>query len=106
MKPATDRRRAAEVRSRCRECLAAFAWVGKFYRVIGPRIIAPAGEIDPVALAPAGRLCFIEVTARHNQEHAAEALSGRQSIESNVRQSFICAPDRRCATKPSDLALC
>lgn len=80
MTPATDRRRAAELRGRRSESAAAFALVCKFYRVIGRRVKTPAGEIDLVALAPAGPLCFIEVKARHNQQDAAEALSDRQRL--------------------------
>lgn len=80
MKPATDRRSAAEVRGRRREFLAAFARVCKFYRVMGRRVRIPAGEIGLVALAPAGRLCFIEGKARHNQKDAVQALSDRQRI--------------------------
>lgn len=75
---ASDRRRAAEIRGRRSESFAALALACKFYRVIGRRVKTPAGEIDLVALAPAGPLCFIEVKARHNRQDAAEALSDRQ----------------------------
>src|SRR5579872_5665294 len=80
MKPAIETRKAAELRGRRSESLAAFALACKFYRVIGRRVKTPAGEIDLVALAPRGPLCFIEVKARRNHEDAVEALSGRQRI--------------------------
>lgn len=88
MKTAIDRRRAAEARGRRSESLAAFALACKFYRVIGRRVKTPAGEIDLIALAPGGPLCFIEVKARHNQQDAAEALSSRQCIRIEQAAEF------------------
>jgi len=88
MKPATDRRRAAEARGRRSESIAALILTCKFYRVIGRRVKTPAGEIDLVALAPAGPLCFIEVKARHSRQDAAEALSNRQRIRIEQAAEF------------------
>ena len=73
-----NRRRAAEIRGRRSETLAALVLACKFYRVIGRRIRTPAGEIDLVAIAPSGLLCFIEVKARRNERDAADAVTNRQ----------------------------
>lgn len=73
-----ERRKAAELRGRRSETLAAFALACKFYRVIGRRVKTPAGELDVVAVAPNGPVCFVEVKARSTLLHAAEAVSGRQ----------------------------
>ncbi len=73
-----DRRRAAEIHGRRGEALAAFALACKFYRVIGRRVKTPVGEIDLVAIAPSGPICFIEVKARRTERDAQEALGMRQ----------------------------
>ena|SRR5690348_15960952 len=73
-----ERRKAAELRGRRSETLAAFALTCKFYRVIGRRVKTPAGELDVVAVAPNGAVCFIEVKARLTLLDPAEAVSARQ----------------------------
>jgi putative endonuclease len=73
-----DRRKAAEIRGRRSEILAAIALACKLYRVIGRRVRTPAGEIDLIAMAPSGLLCFVEVKARRNERDAAEAVTTRQ----------------------------
>lgn len=78
MAAANNRRRAAEIHGRRSETLAAFALAFKLYRVIGRRIKTPAGEIDLVAIAPSGLLCFIEGKARRTERDALEAISDRQ----------------------------
>jgi putative endonuclease len=75
---ANNRRRAAEIHGRRSETLAAFALACKLCRVIGRRVKTPAGEIDLVAIAPSGLLCFIEVKARRTERDAVEAISDRQ----------------------------
>jgi putative endonuclease len=74
----SERRKAAEIRGRRSESLAALALACKFYRVVGRRIKTSAGEIDLVAISPRGPVCFIEVKARGSQLDAAEAVTARQ----------------------------
>lgn len=74
----TNERRVAERRGRRSESLAAFALACKFYRIVGRRVRTPAGEIDLVAIAPRGPVCFIEVKARGGERDAAEAVTFRQ----------------------------
>jgi len=74
----SERRKAAEIRGRRSESLAAFALACKFYRIIGRRVKTSAGEIDLVAISPRGPICFVEVKARGNQLDAAEAVTARQ----------------------------
>jgi putative endonuclease len=73
-----ERHKAAELRGRRSETLAAFALACKFYRVIGRRVKTPAGELDVVAVAPNGSVCFVEVKARSTLLDPAEAVSARQ----------------------------
>lgn len=73
-----NRRKAAEKRGRSAESLAAFLLACKFYRVLGRRVRTPLGELDLVAQAPSGVLCFIEVKARGTADSAAEAVLFRQ----------------------------
>jgi putative endonuclease len=73
-----ERRQAAELRGRRSETLAAMALACKFYRVIGRRVKTPAGELDLVAVAPGGPVCFVEVKARATLRDATEALTQRQ----------------------------
>ncbi len=58
--------------------LALFLLSVKGYRILGRRIRTHAGEIDLVARAPSGVICFIEVKARGTRDLAAEALGARQ----------------------------
>jgi putative endonuclease len=74
----TPARRAAEQRGRRSETLAALLLQLKFYRILGRRVRTHAGEIDLIARAPGGILCFIEVKARAADRLAAESLSARQ----------------------------
>ena len=73
-----ERRKAAELRGRRSETLAALALAFKFYRVIGRRVKTPLGELDLVAVAPRGPVCFVEVKARPTLQHAAESITSRQ----------------------------
>jgi putative endonuclease len=73
-----ERRKAAEIRGRRSESLAAIALACKLYRIIGRRIKTSAGEIDLVAISPRGPICFVEVKARRNERDAAEAVTAGQ----------------------------
>jgi putative endonuclease len=77
-KPSRERRQAAERRGRRSETLAALLLILKGYRILGRRVRTHAGEIDLIARAPSGVVCFIEVKARGAHDLAAEALGPRQ----------------------------
>lgn len=72
------RRRAAERRGRRSEFWAALALMAKGYRILGRRVRTRAGEIDLVARAPSGIVCFIEVKARAESLTAAGSVAPRQ----------------------------
>jgi putative endonuclease len=72
------RKRAAERRGRRSETWAALLLMAKGYRILGRRVRTHAGEIDLVAQAPSGVVCFIEVKARSTADGAADALGPRQ----------------------------
>lgn len=72
------RRRAAERRGRRSETWAALLLMAKGYRILGRRVRTYVGEIDLVAQAPSGVICFVEVKARGAQGLAGEALGARQ----------------------------
>src|SRR5579872_1845591 len=93
--PASKTRRAAEIRGRRSESLAALALACKLYRIVGRRVKTPLGEIDLVAIAPGGPLCFIEVKARRTEQDANEALGERQ------RHRIERAADFYLRTKPA-----
>lgn len=71
-------RQAAERRGRRSETWAALFLMAKGYRILGRRVRTPAGEIDLVARAPSGVVCFVEVKARAARDLAADALGARQ----------------------------
>jgi putative endonuclease len=71
-------RRAAEKRGRRSESWAALLLMLKGYRILGRRVRTPAGEIDLIARAPGGIVCFIEVKAREHAQDAIESLRPRQ----------------------------
>lgn len=75
---AEARRQAAEKRGRRGETLAALLLRLKFYRILGRRVRTHAGEIDLIARAPSGLVCFIEVKARPLEALAVEAVGARQ----------------------------
>ena len=72
------RRRQAERRGRASELFAAIALMLKGYRIIGRRVRTHRGEIDLIARAPNGVVCFIEVKARDAPREAQESLGSRQ----------------------------
>ena len=71
-------RKAAEQRGRRAEFFAELLLRLKWYRIIGRRVRSRAGEIDLIALAPSGIICFIEVKARKDEGSAATSLGHRQ----------------------------
>jgi putative endonuclease len=75
---AEARRLAAERRGRRSETLAALLLRLKGYRILGQRVRTHAGEIDLIARAPSGLVCFIEVKARADEASAADAVGPRQ----------------------------
>ena len=72
------RRQAAEKRGRRSETFAALLLRLKGYRILGRRVRTHAGEIDLIARAPSGLVCFIEVKARGLARAAAEAVGESQ----------------------------
>jgi len=75
---APARRRTAERRGRRGELWAALILRAKGYRILGRRVRTPVGEIDLVARAPSGLVCFIEVKARPDAAAAALSVGPRQ----------------------------
>lgn len=71
-------RRAAERRGHTGESLAALWLRLKGYRILARRLKTRAGEIDLVAAAPFGPVCFIEVKARKLARAAADAVGESQ----------------------------
>ena len=85
-------RRHAERRGRRSETIAAVLLTLKFYRILGRRVRTHLGEIDLVAKAPSGAICFIEVKARPDFVSATESLQPRQQIRiARAAQTFLAA---------------
>jgi putative endonuclease len=76
--PSPDARKKAERRGRRSETIAAAFLMVKFYRILGRRVRTHAGEIDLIARAPSGVVCFIEVKQRGDARAAAESVAPRQ----------------------------
>jgi putative endonuclease len=72
------RGRVAEKRGRRSELLAAALLMLKGYRILSRRVRTRAGEIDLVARAPGGVICFVEVKARGSADAALESIGLRQ----------------------------
>lgn len=72
------RGRNAERRGRRSETFAAAMLMLKGYRILGRRVRTRAGEIDLIARAPGGVICFIEVKARDGAVAALDSVSARQ----------------------------
>jgi len=100
---ATDRftrsRRKAESRGRSSETLAALLLQLKFYRILGRRVRTKAGEIDLVARAPSGVLCFIEVKARADNRAALESVGPGQRARIQRAASLFVAGKPALARK-------
>ena len=71
-------RQQAERRGHNSETIAALWLRLKGYRILERRLKTHAGEIDLVAAAPFGPVCFIEVKARGQARAAAEAVGNTQ----------------------------
>lgn len=71
-------RQAAERRGHHSESLAALWLRLKGYRILERRLKTRLGEIDLVAAAPFGPVCFIEVKARALAAAAAESVTAAQ----------------------------
>ena len=71
-------RRAAQRRGHKGENLAAWWLRLKGYRILARRLKTRAGEIDLVAAAPFGPVCFIEVKARQTARTAADSVGRAQ----------------------------
>lgn len=76
----TKLRRLAERRGRRGEMLAILMLVFKGYRILGRRIRTHLGEIDLIAKAPSGIVCFVEVKVRELSEEAIDAVRPRQQM--------------------------
>jgi putative endonuclease len=87
-------RRKAEQRGRRSEIWAALLLLAKFYRILGWRVRTPVGEIDLIAQAPGGPVCFIEVKAR------ADALGAAQSLGSRQQRRIANAANHYMAARP------
>jgi len=86
------RRRNAERRGRRSETIAALLLSCKFYRILGMRQRTRLGEIDIVARAPSGTICFIEVKARADFVQAAESVLPRQRARiARAAETFLAA---------------
>jgi putative endonuclease len=75
-----NNRQRAERRGHASESWAALWLRLKGYRILARRLKTRAGEIDLVAAAPFGPVCFVEVKARQNARAAADSvLAGQQT---------------------------
>lgn len=85
-------RRRAERRGRRSETIAAALLTLKFYRILGRRVRTHLGEIDLVARAPSGTICFVEVKARPDFASATESVHPRQQMRiARAAQNFVAA---------------
>ena len=71
-------RQASERRGHRSETVAALWLRLKGYRILARRLKTRAGEIDLVAAAPFGPVCFVEVKARGLARTAAESVGPAQ----------------------------
>jgi putative endonuclease len=71
-------RQRAQRRGHKSESLAALWLRLKGYRILARRLKTHAGEIDLVAAAPFGPVCFVEVKARNAALAAAESVGPGQ----------------------------
>jgi len=71
-------RQASERRGHRSESVAALWLRLKGYRILARRLKTRAGEIDLVAAAPFGPVCFVEVKARGDARAAADSVGPEQ----------------------------
>ncbi len=81
-------RQAAERRGHRGESLAALWLRLKGYRILARRLKTCVSEIDLVAAAPFGPVCFIEVKARAKARMAAESVGPEQQTRI-ARAAFL-----------------
>lgn len=81
-------RKAAERRGHFGAALAALWLRLKGYRILARRMKTHAGEIDLVAAAPFGPVCFIEVKARDKAAAAAQSVTPGQQTRI-ARAAFL-----------------
>ena len=74
----TAEKRASEKRGRRSETFAALFLMLKGYRILERRARTPLGEIDLIARAPSGVLCFVEVKSRGDMAAMPHAFGERQ----------------------------
>ena len=83
-------RLAAERRGHTSESWAALWLQLKGYRILARRLKTHAGEIDLVAAAPFGPVCFIEVKARKLARTAAESVGqGQQARIAHAASLYL-----------------
>jgi putative endonuclease len=87
-------RQQAERRDHNSESLAALWLRLKGYRILARRLKTHAGEIDLVAAAPFGPVCFVEVKAR------AAALAAAESVGSGQQTRIARAASLYLASRP------
>jgi len=91
-------REAAERRGRAGERLAALWLRLKFYRILAHRLKTHAGEVDLVAAAPFGPVCFIEVKVRPKALAAAESvMAGQRTRIARAANLYLAARPRLSA---------
>src|SRR6187399_874951 len=71
----------------------------KGYRILARRLKTRAGEIDLVAAAPFGPVCFIEVKARNQARTAAESVGATQQARIARAASLYLASRPRLARR-------
>ena len=99
MAEASRMRRKAERRGRRSETIRRRFLMLKGYRILGRRVRTHAGEIDLIARAPSGLICFIEVKARGDARRGRSRWRRASRRASRAPPSFIwpqrpgsCAP--------------
>ncbi len=89
-----NNRQQAERRGHAGESLAALWLRLKGYRILARRLKTHAGEIDLVAAAPFGPVCFVEVKAR------AQALAAAESVLASQQTRIARAASLYLASRP------
>ena len=98
MTPRRDRRKA-EARGRLSEWAAALLLRLKGYRILAFRVRTKRGEIDLIARAPTGVLCFVEVKARHETGAGVWAVGARQQSRIAAAAGLYLAAHPKAAPK-------
>ena len=82
-------RRQAERRGHSSETIAALWLRLKGYRILERRLKTHVGEIDLVAAAPFGPVCFVEVKARGAGHNAAAESVGQTQLTRIARAASL-----------------